>query len=91
MFENFEILHTPAPELKINVWTDKETTEITVLDDYSNIPFALCLDFASSEAQNIDLHNRNKHTSADPVDPTDPVRGPLLRTSRPQAPGVRMT
>jgi hypothetical protein len=49
MFENFEILHVDAPQLKISAWFEEHSKEIIVTDNYSNIPFAVCLDMCKDK------------------------------------------
>jgi hypothetical protein len=50
IIDNYEILDTEPLKLVIRVFHNKQTADITVFEDYSNIPFAACLDECSVKA-----------------------------------------
>ena len=50
IIENFEILDTEPLKLVIRVFYNEQTADITVFEDYSQIPFAACLNACSSKA-----------------------------------------
>ena len=50
IIENFEILDTEPLKLVIRVFHNEQTADITVFEDYSQIPFAACLNACSLKA-----------------------------------------